>query len=435
MQLSPLTGKALESVRLATHRLNIWDGSVRSSKTISSLVAWLKFVRESPPGNLLMVGKTERTLKRNVIDPLIEMLGPRRCRYNAGVGELQLLGRKIYVAGAHDEAAKDKIKGLTLLGAYCDELTTMPESFWSMLLTRLSEPGARLLATTNPEGPTHWLKRDYLNRAALHLTLDGRTAHAEAATLDLARFSFKLADNPNLSADYLASLEAEFVGLWRKRYILGEWAIAEGAIYDMFDDGHIVDLLPPIDRWISAGVDYGTTNPFSAVMLGVGGDADNRRLYVVSEYRYDSRAARRQLTDSEYSERMTTWLAGIQRPHEQGRTAGVTPERIYVDPSAASFMTQLWRDRVANVAHADNDVLDGIRTTSTLFAQDRLKIHSSCRALLDELPGYAWDPKATAKGEDKPLKVDDHGPDAVRYAAHSSAWVWRPMIQPLRVAA
>ena len=80
VQVSPLTGKQLESVRHATARLDIWEGSVRSSKTISSLIAWLKFVRNAPPGNLLMAGKTERTLKRNILDPLTEMLGDQRCR-------------------------------------------------------------------------------------------------------------------------------------------------------------------------------------------------------------------------------------------------------------------------------------------------------------------------------------------------------------------
>ena len=103
MRVAPLAGKQLDSVKLATSRLNIWEGSVRSSKTICSLIAWLTFVREGPPGNLLMVGKTERTLKRNIIDPLTEMLGDKRCHLIAGSGELWLLGRRVYLAGAEDE--------------------------------------------------------------------------------------------------------------------------------------------------------------------------------------------------------------------------------------------------------------------------------------------------------------------------------------------
>ena len=167
MSLAELSEKQREAALLAERRLNVWEGAVRSGKTISSIVAWLAFVRTGPAGPLLMVGKTQRTLKRNIIDPLIEILGPRRCRYAQGSGELWLLGRRVYVVGANDERAQEKIRGLTLAGAYADEASTLPESFWSMLLTRLSVDGARLFATTNPDAPTHWLKRSYLDRPAV----------------------------------------------------------------------------------------------------------------------------------------------------------------------------------------------------------------------------------------------------------------------------
>ncbi|MFF0860913.1 PBSX family phage terminase large subunit [Nonomuraea sp. NPDC003560] len=433
--LAPLIGKQRESVRLSTARGNLWEGAVRSSKTISSIFRWLRYVREGPAGPLLMVGKTERTLKRNIIDPIIEMVGARRCNYKAGAGEVELLGRKIYLAGANDERAAEKIKGLTLAGAYCDELTTFPKSFFAMLLTRLSVEGAQWFGTTNPEAKTHWLMKDYLSRARLHLTRDGRVLVSEdPEALDIHRFSFQLTDNPNLPAEYVEDLKRENVGLFYRRYILGEWVLAEGAVYDMFDeDRHVIDVLPAIDRWFSVGVDYGTVNPFSALAIGLGTD---RRLHVVSEYRYDSRKARRQLTDGEYSERMRSWLASVPRPGEQGRATGIAPERIYVDPSAASFMTQLWRDQFVGVVEANNSVLDGIRTVSTLLGADQLRIHRSCTGLLDELPGYSWDDAAAEKGEDKPLKIDDHSADALRYGLHSSAWLWRPLIRnAVRLAA
>ena len=429
MQVTPLTGKAKAAVELAEHRYNIWEGSVRSGKTISSLLAWIKFVRHAPPGNLLMTGKTERTLKRNIIDLLTEMLGPKRCRYVIGTGELHMLGRLIYVAGADNEVSVTKIQGLTLIGAYVDEASTMPESFWSMLGTRLSLPGARLFGTSNPDSPGHWLKRDWLDRAALYLTGDGQLRRTQDdRTLDLARFSFRLADNPTLDPAYVSSLEREYVGLWRRRYILGEWVVAEGAIYDMWDeDRHVVDLLPRIRQWISLGVDYGTTNPFAALLLGLGDGLDERQrtvptLYVAGEWRYDSRTANRQLTDVEYSERLRGWLGDFPHPHEQAR--GVRPEWTIVDPSAASFVTQLHRDGLTPVL-ADNSVLDGIRSVSSLLARGRLKVHRSCTGLIDEIAGYSWDDDAQKKkGEDKPVKLADHSCDALRYAVHTTQAVW-----------
>lgn len=430
MRVEPLTGKQLESVRLATARLNIWEGSVRSSKTVSSLIAWLHFVRTGPAGNLLLVGKTERTLKRNIIDPLTEMLGVSRCRYVEGSGELWLLGRRIYTAGAHNEGSQEKIRGLTLAGLYGDEISTWPESFWTMALSRLSVEGARAYGTSNPDSPAHYLMRDWLSRSSLWLDHAGNVLRSDGDdNLDLARFSFRLADNPHLPPAYVAALSREFVGLWRKRFIDGLWIAAEGAIFDMWDpDLMVADIIPPITNWIACGADYGTVNPFHAVVLGLG--ADNC-LYIVSEWRYDSRQARRQLTDAEYSQRMRAWLEQVRVPasrsHDGVWMQGVRPHYIVVDPSAASFRAQLHQDGLSTVA-ANNEVLDGIRTVSSLMTAGKLKVSRDCPALLEELPSYAWDDKAAAVGEDKPVKIADHGIDATRYSIFTTRSIWQPSI-------
>jgi PBSX family phage terminase large subunit len=417
-----LTGKQRESVHLATARLNIWDGSVRSSKTISSLLKWLDFVRKAPPGPLLMIGKTERTLKRNIIDPLVEMLGEKRCKFVAGTGELHLLGRLVYIAGAYNEGSVDKIRGLSLVGAYGDELSTMPKSFFVMLLTRLSIPGAQLFGTTNPDGPQHWLKVEYLDRAGLHLDIDGRLHHRTTDALDLHRFSFKLADNPNLSADYITAVSSEFTGLWYRRLILGEWCLAEGVIYESWDPArHVVTELPAITRWITLCMDYGTTNPFHALLVGLGVDG---RLYVAHEWRWDSKRQRGSLTDAEYSARLRAWIDGL----------GVRAEYIVVDPSAASFRAQLHHDHMTSVM-ADNEVVDGIRDVASLFATGRLLVSDKCPELIAEIPAYAWDPKKSEKGEDAPIKVADHGVDALRYGIRTTRSVWHGLLaEPLLAA-
>jgi PBSX family phage terminase large subunit len=433
--VAPLVGKQAASVRLATARLCIWEGSVRSSKTICSLIAWLKFVREAPAGNLLMTGKTERTLKRNILDPLVEMLGEKRCRIVAGSGEVWLLGRRVYLAGANDERAQEKIRGLTLIGAYVDEASTVPQSFWTMLLSRLSLPGARAFATTNPDSPGHWLKRDYLDRARTWLTHAGELLRSEDEDrLDLARFSFRLADNPHLPADYVESLSREFVGLWRKRFIEGLWVAAEGAVYDMFDeDLHVVDVVPPVTQWLCAAVDYGTTNPFHAVLLGIGAGPDPRTgarrdtLYGVSEWRWDSRARHRQLTDVEYSGKLREWLASVRFPGT--RLHGPAPQFLVIDPSAASFKLQAYRDGW-NTADGDNAVLDGIRLVSSLLGAGRLKLaRAGCPALIEEFPAYSWDDRAALMGEDAVVKVGDHGLDALRYGVKTTHGLWQSRIR------
>lgn len=441
--IKPLAGKQATSVHLAAARLNIWEGSVRSSKTVSSVDAWLRHVRNAPAGDLLMAGRSERTLLRNVINPLVDRLGEKRCRYVAGSGELWLLGRRVYVAGGNDERSQERIRGMTLVGAYVDEASTVPESFWTMLVSRLSVEGARLYATTNPDAPAHWLKKRWLDRAWLHLPgagrayrvpcrdcglracppgshddgddLDPTRADTGDQRLDLARFSFRLTDNPFLPDSYVRAITREYVGLWYRRFILGEWVVAEGAVYDMFDPArHVVSALPA-DEWVAreigTGVDYGTRNPFAALRLTL---TNKGRLYVAGEWGHDPATARRQLTDADYSRELRRWLG--KRPRGW----------LCVDPSAASFKVQLHRDGVPSVTDADNAVTDGIRTVASLLGADALVIDASCTGLLGELPGYSWDDTAAAKGEDKPVKVADHYCDALRYAVETTEPLWRP---------
>ncbi|MFB7908124.1 PBSX family phage terminase large subunit [Kitasatospora sp. NPDC056076] len=403
----PLSRKQLRSVAQATARINIWSGAIRSGKTIASLLAFLIAISTAPTtGLIVIVGRSLQTIERNVLDPLqtIELFGPlaRQVHHTRGATTAVILGRTIHLIGASDARAEGRLRGLTASLAYVDEATLIPEGFWNQLLGRLSVPGARLFATTNPDGPAHWLKTRFIDRGH---------------ELDLRSWHFTLDDNPSLAPAYVASLKAEYVGLWYRRFIDGAWVQAEGAIYDMWQpDTMLVDVLPQMQRLLGVGVDYGTVNAFAALLIGLGIDG---RLYVVSEYRHDSRVTRRQLTDAQYSQGLRDWLT----------TQDAHPDWLFVDPSAASFMTQLWADGLTNVAKANNEVLDGIRSVGVALGSGRLLVHRSCRGLIDELPGYAWDDSAAAKGQDKPLKINDHSVDALRYVLHSTAHEWRGLLR------
>src|SRR5690606_5403956 len=174
---------------------------------------------------------------------------------------------------------------------------------------------------------------------------------------------------------------------------------------------HVVDELPPITRWLALAIDYGTTNPFHALLIGLGAD---RRLYVAHEWRWDSKKQRGSLTDAEYSQRLRAWVEGL----------GIRPEYTVIDPSAASFRVQLHRDGWSSVM-ADNDVIDGIRDVASLLATDRLLVLRSWTELIRESPGCAWDPKASERGEDAQIKLNDHGVDALRYGVRTTRAVWQ----------
>ncbi|MBB4915078.1 PBSX family phage terminase large subunit [Streptosporangium saharense] len=419
VRLSP---KQERSIAESTARINVWTGAVRSGKTIASLLRWLMYVSQAPRGgSLVIVGKTSDTISRNVFEPLTDpaLTGPvaRKIFYNRGAPTANILGRRVEIISANDARAESRLRGMTCAGAYVDEVTLIPEAFWDQLLARCSVPGSRIFCTTNPDAPNHWLRKRFLLRS-----------HA----LDLRWWQFQLDDNHSLDPVYVANLKAEYSGLWYRRYVLGEWCMAEGAIYDMWDpDRHIVDDVPLMERWLSVGIDYGTVNPFAALLIGVStpDSGGQRRIHIASELRWDSRAERRQLTDAEYSARLQEWLDTIPDSYGPG-THGVKPEWLIVDPSAASFITQLHRDGLLPMM-GDNSVLDGIRTVSNLIAADQLRVHRSCHGFLGEIGSYSWDERKAERGDDAPVKTDDHSLDAARYGLHTTQAAWAQLLEPI----
>lgn len=420
---APFAGKALQALQLPPARIKAYEGSVRSGKTFTSLVEWIGYVRTGPPGLLLMAGKTERTILNNLIHPLQEMLGRRRVVINRGMGTVSLLGRTVLLVGANNETSRTKIQGLTLAGAYVDETSTLPETFFNMLVSRLSVPGARLWVTSNPEGPAHWLKIRWLDRARLWIDRDGvehtRADYDPQRDPDLVRVSWKLEDNEHLDPTYVRETKASYVGMFFRRYVLGEWVASEGAVFDFWDPAtHVIahDDLPSIARHIALGVDHGMTNPSAAVLVGIGTDGN---LYALDEWWCATPVNSAKPTVEQQSAMLRGWLAA----------RGVKPEWIPVDPAAEAFRTQLWADGERRIMPAENAVTYGIAVVSSLLGTGRLRISDRCVNLITEIPSYSWDDKAAARGEDKPVKLNDHAVDALRYALASTESMWQNAIR------
>ena len=390
--INKFSSKQIAYYNESNARINIAEGAVRSGKSYIILLRFLKELQNGPDGIYVVCGKSERTILHNVIEPL-QRLTNGIIRYNRGLGEFTLFGRKVYCIGANDERAEGKIRGSTFSGALVDEITILPESFFRMLLSRLSVEGAKLFGGTNPDSPYHWLKADFIDK------LSGDPAQ-------LCSFKFNLDDNPVLTESFKNSLKKEYSGLWYKRFILGEWVLAEGAIYDFFDRSiHVRKEPPTYAKYYLMGIDYGTSNPFAAVLLGFNDD-HHPTIWVEKEYYWDSKEKGFQKTDAEY--------ANDLRHHFEGYPIRLT----YLDPSAQSFEVELRRQKWP-VRQAKNDVIDGIRAVATYLSQGDLIICEGCKNLIKEFEGYVWDEKAVKRGEDKPIKSRDHALDALRYVIYS----------------
>ena len=409
-QLTVLTWWCPESP-LHDHDGIICDGAVRSGKTVSmslAFVIWAMSTFENR--NLAICGVTQNSIYRNVVKELKKMLP--LCGYKVDHKRTEFLltvsdpnGKKndFYLFAGRDERSQDPIAGVTLAGALFDEAALQPQSFVQQVMLRCSIEGAKHWFNCNPAGSEmHWFKQTIINNyrqmnyVYLHFTMD---------------------DNLSLSESVKARYKRQYVGIYYRRYIEGRWVAAEGVIYDMWDEKeNVYDSgykpeaeMAQMERYV--GVDYGITNP----MVFLDCYDTGEELLINNEYYFDSRKTlnRTQKTDKEYADDFENFI-----DHDYGVT-------VIVDPSAASFIAEL-RNRGYRVKQANNDVSDGIRVTSTMIKTRHLKVRKDATpSLLRELGLYLWDDKATQRGEEKPLKINDHAMDAMRYLCRTIMPDWR----------
>jgi len=395
-----LTPRQKWTYHRATARLNIAEGAVRSGKTVGFNSKFLRAVaedRDHMPADAIdiMVGKTFTALKRNVISPILSLLGSDATLVGQ---ELRLWNHVIHLIGANDERSEGKIRGASVRKAYGDEITLWPESFFKMLDSRLSFDESQFFGTTNPGPRNHYLKRDYLDRED---------------ELDLRSFHFNLDHNTTLSPRYVEAIKKNYVGLWYKRFILGLWCAAEGAVYDFFDDEENVITKVPEAEYYITGADYATSSPTAYILFGVN-PATRPKVWAEREWYWDPKKEERQKVDSELSQDFIDFHKEYLGPHWQVRL-----RNTYLDPSAESLSLQLARDGVMSLQDANNDVCPGIRRVAGMMKSGEYAISANCPGLIGEKYGYVWDEKAQERGEDKPKKVDDHRSDGERYAIFS----------------
>lgn len=361
-------------------RLIVLQGSVRSGKTWISLILWALWVASRPREYLYMMSaKSLQTLKRNCLLPLQELIGERNFTFSLSAKEGILFGRKIMLEGANDARSENKIRGITLGGAYCDELTLFPEDFFTMLLSRLSAPGAKLFATTNPDVPTHWLKKKYLDN--------------EKLTDDLLNIFFGIDDNTTLPPEYVASLKKEYTGVFYDRFILGKWVVAAGAIYRVFSDNipafAAPEVLPALDI-INVGIDWGG-NGSAHAMVATGMTSDFGKLIALRSERVPAAG----LTPQQIYKRIYEFCEDVQKRYgkiadvyadsaEQTLIAGL---REYIDPLDLTVKNALKRP-----------IIDRIRATTMLMGGERFLLTSECETLREAFQDAVYDDKVV--GED-----------------------------------
>ena len=396
--------------------LNVWEGAVRSGKTVFALMAFANYVINSKEKSFLLSGRTVKTIEKNaILDEygLLNLIPGARYRK---VGEARAItlrshgiDKVINVVGASDIRAYMQIRGNTYAGWFADEINMHDPEFVSEALRRTAmSRDRRHYWTLNPDNPYHWVYEDYLNR------------YAEMTPEELDRLGgyrwwhFTPKDNPAMTPAMIQSLEMQYPkGTYLyDRYILGERCMAEGLIYPKVNASYFRDFdVSDVDIRYCA-IDFGTDHPTVMVFGGmVKGNRSDWR--IVAEY-YDEKSDK---TTYDY---YVDFL-------DMCRNLGADPNRITVaiDP-AANVLRLEFVNHGLNVVRAKNDVLPGIDFTRRAIYDGILSFHASMKKALKQFGSYSWDPKASERGEDKPIKIKDDIMDAIRYFSFTFV---RPMVK------
>lgn len=364
------------------------DGAIRSGKTIAMICSFLRWSMKNFQGeSFILAGKSIGALKRNVLKPMFQILEAWGIRYEYNRSEhfITIGSNTYYCFGANNEASQDVLQGLTAAGALADEVALFPQSFVDQMIGRCSVDGAKIFMNCNPRGPYHYMKIEFIDKRwekqiyYLHFTMD---------------------DNLSLSEKVRERFRRMFSGVFFKRYILGLWVMAEGIIYDMFDeDKHKVPTVIRAYTEYYVSSDYGTQNPTT---FGLWGKYAGK-WYKVKEYYYSGKDKGKQKTDEEYYQDLEKFIGKIKI------------KAVIVDPSAASFIATIKKYNKFRVRLAKNDVLEGIRNVATALNNLMIFYNDCCFNSFQEFFSYVWDEKAAERGEDKPIKQNDHCMDGDRY--------------------
>lgn len=395
-----------EIITTKLSRINLLEGSVRSGKTYISLIAWLTLLcKYEQDKNFLMVGKTITSLKRNCLT-LLEELCPSDCfSYSITKKEAKIFDRRIFLEGVNDSRAEQKIRGMTLQGAYCDEITLFSEDFFSMLLSRLSLPYSFLLGTTNPDSPSHWLMKKYISRKN---------------ELNMRMWKFYLDDNDTIPEDIRNNMKKEYTGVFYERFILGNWVQAEGLIYSRFADNkndYIIDKIRVRDiDIINIGIDYGASQSKTA-FVAVGFCNQFNLMVVLDEqtiegvnkpedlYKYVSEFYKR--VEAKYG-----WISCCYA--DWGGLGQVITKGLKV------YMHQHCNNAIVKDCKKYK-IFERINILNRLIGASRFKIMDCCKEVIESLSSSIWNPnKENERLDDGTINIDVLDAMEYAYAPHIS---------------
>ena len=369
-----LSNKQREYLQNCDHRWNIKIGATGSGKS------WLDYAVTIPKrltsmkgqGAAVILGNTQSTANRNILEPMRDIWGPQLVgRIVTSDNSAMLFGQKVYILGADKQTSVTKIQGMTIEYAYGDEMTTWAQPVFEMLKSRLRCPHSAFDGTANPDSAHHYIKK-FIDSDA--------DVYCQTSVID---------DNPFLPPDFIAQLKREYAGtVYYKRFILGEWAAAEGACFPLFaanPDAFLI-ALPPTIAYANIGVDFGGGTSGHAFQC-VGFTFRHAEMVILDEY-YNQSALDPRTLEAEF----VTFVRKC--------TAKYPVVDVYCDSAEQTLINGL-RNAAAraglrvNIYNAmKKPINERIRAVCKLQGSGRFKVMRHCEHTIDAYASAVYDPKA-----------------------------------------
>lgn len=351
-----------------------------------------------------ILGVSRETIERNVLQPMRELYTNRLVGTINSRNIVRICGEDVYCLGAEKVSQVAKIQGSSIKYCYGDEMAKWNREVFYILQSRLDKPYSCFDGACNPEFPTHWLK-EFVDRT----------------DIDMFVQPYTIFDNPFLPAGFVANLCKEYAGtVYYQRYILGEWALAEGLVYRDFANTPSKYTLRDVHEWLeendkevgilSIGVDFGGTGSatkFQATVI----TRDYTVIAVDEEYIDHKKES---VDPNDLNRRYSRFVKRVTAQWGAGVTRADSAEQILIRGLFNTARTEGLPTQVKNALKLR--INDRIRLEILLMGQGRLFVSDKCPHLIEAMQTavYEEDAKEDTRLDDGTTDIDSL--DAFEYS-------------------